>query len=76
MLRLGGNEDDTRMVIAAAFQKQKSVEDIAALLHIGKRTTARILKKMVDSGELILLRREKRYTLLNNTADHTAELTS
>ena len=33
MLRLGGNEDDTRMVIAAAFQKQKSVEDIAALLQ-------------------------------------------
>lgn len=51
-------------------------QDIAALLHIGKRTTARILKKMVDSGELILLRREKRYTLLNNAADHTAELTS
>ena len=33
VLRLGGNEDDTRMVIAAAFQKQKSVEDIAALLQ-------------------------------------------
>ena len=33
MLRLGGNEDNTRMVIAAAFQKQKSVEDIAALLQ-------------------------------------------
>ena len=33
MLRLGGNEDDTRMVIAAAFQKQKSMEDIAALLQ-------------------------------------------
>ena len=33
MLRLGGNEDDARMVIAAAFQKQKSTEDIAALLQ-------------------------------------------
>ena len=33
VLRLGGNEDDTRMVIAAAFQKQKSTEDIAALLQ-------------------------------------------
>ena len=33
MLRLGGNADNTRMVIAAAFQKQKSVEDIAALLQ-------------------------------------------
>ena len=33
VLRLGGNEDDTRMVIAAAFQKQKSMEDIAALLQ-------------------------------------------
>ena len=33
MLRLGGNEDDTRMVIAAAFQKQKSAEDIAAQLQ-------------------------------------------
>ena len=33
VLRLGGNEDNTRMVIAAAFQKQKSTEDIAALLQ-------------------------------------------
>ena len=33
VLRLGGNEDDTRMVIASAFQKQKSVEDVAALLQ-------------------------------------------
>ena len=33
VLRLGGNEDDARMVIAAAFQKQKSTEDIAALLQ-------------------------------------------
>ena len=33
MLRLGGNEDNTRMVIAAAFQKQKSTEDIATLLQ-------------------------------------------
>ena len=33
VLRLGGNEDNARMVIAAAFQKQKSTEDIAALLQ-------------------------------------------
>ena len=33
VLRLGGNSDDTRMVIAVAFQKQKSVEDVAALLQ-------------------------------------------
>ena len=33
VLRLGGNADNTRMVIAAAFQKQKPVEDIAALLQ-------------------------------------------
>ena len=33
VLRLGGNEDNTRMVIAAAFQKRKSVEDVAALLQ-------------------------------------------
>ena len=33
VLRLGGNADDTRMVISAAFQKQKSVEDVAALLQ-------------------------------------------
>ena len=33
VLRLGGNSDNTRMVIAAAFQKQKSTEDIAALLQ-------------------------------------------
>ena len=33
VLRLGGNADDARMVIAAAFQKQKSVEDVAALLQ-------------------------------------------
>ena len=33
VLRLGGNSDNPRMVIAAAFQKQKSTEDIAALLQ-------------------------------------------
>ena len=33
VLRLGGNSDNTRMVIAAAFQKQKSTEDIASLLQ-------------------------------------------
>ena len=33
VLRLGGNEDNTRMVITSAFQKQKSVEDVAALLQ-------------------------------------------
>ena len=33
VLRLGGNSDDTRMVIAAAFQKQKPTEDLAALLQ-------------------------------------------
>ena len=33
VLRLGDNSDNTRMVIAAAFQKQKSVEDVAALLQ-------------------------------------------
>ena len=33
MLRLGGNSDDTRMVIAAAFQKQKPTENLAALLQ-------------------------------------------
>ncbi len=38
-------------------------QDIAELLHIGKRTTARILKKMVDSGTLVLLSRSKRYVL-------------
>ena len=38
-------------------------QDIAELLHIGKRTTARLLKRMAEDGELILLRREKRYIL-------------
>ena len=33
VLRLGGNDDDTRMVIAAAFQKQKPMDEIAALLR-------------------------------------------
>ena len=33
VLRLGGNSDDTRMVIAAAFQKQKPTENLAALLQ-------------------------------------------
>ena len=33
VLRLGGNADDTRMVIAATFQKQKPMENIAALLQ-------------------------------------------
>ena len=33
VLRLGGNADDTRMVITVAFQKQKPLENIAALLQ-------------------------------------------
>ena len=33
MLRLGGNSDDSRMVIASAFQKQYAMEEIAALLR-------------------------------------------
>ena len=33
VLRLGGNSDDTRMVIAAAFQKQKPMGEVAALLQ-------------------------------------------
>ena len=33
VLRLGGNTDDARMVIAAAFQKQKPMGEIAALLR-------------------------------------------
>ena len=37
--------------------------DLAALLHIGKRQTARLLHRMVERGELTLLRREKRYRL-------------
>ena len=32
VLRLGGNSDNTRMVVASAFQKQKPHEDIAAVL--------------------------------------------
>ena len=32
VLRLGGNSDNTRMVVASAFQKQKSLENIAAVL--------------------------------------------
>ena len=32
VLRLGGNSDNTRMVVASAFQKQKPQEDIAAIL--------------------------------------------
>ena len=32
MLRLASNTDDTRMVVAAAFQKQKPIEEIAELL--------------------------------------------
>ena len=43
-------------------------KDIADMLHIGKRTTARILRRMVDRGEIVLLRREKRYTLPKHTA--------
>ena len=33
VLRLGGNSDDTRMVLAAAFQKEKSAEEIAEILR-------------------------------------------
>ena len=43
--------------------------DIAELLHIGKRPTARLLKSMVERGELALLRREKRYLLSNKQAN-------
>ena len=43
--------------------------DIAELLHIGKRPTARLLKSMVERGELALLRREKRYLLNNKQAN-------
>ena len=32
VLRLGGNSDNTRMVVASAFQKQKPLENIAAVL--------------------------------------------
>ena len=43
--------------------------DVAELLHIGKRPTARLLKRMVERGELALLRREKRYLLNNKQAN-------
>ena len=33
VLRLGGNSDDTRMVLAAAFQKEKSAEEVAEILR-------------------------------------------
>ena len=33
VLRLGGNSDDSRMVIASAFQKQYAMEEIAAVLR-------------------------------------------
>ena len=33
MLRLGGNSDDSRMVIASAFQKQYTLDEIAAVLR-------------------------------------------
>ena len=38
-------------------------QDIAELLHIGLRPTARILNRMVESGELVRLRQSRRYTL-------------
>lgn len=38
-------------------------QDIAELLHIGLRPTARILNRMVENGELVRLRRSRRYTL-------------
>ena len=37
-------------------------QDIAAFLHLGNRTTARILKNMTESGQLTLMR-DKRYDL-------------
>ena len=33
VLRIGGNSDDSRMVLASAFQKQYAMEEIAALLR-------------------------------------------
>lgn len=44
-------------------------QDIAALLHIGKRSTARLLKQMAERGELRLLQREKRYILPEKIED-------
>lgn len=38
-------------------------QEVAELLHIGKRPAARILKRMVAAGDLVLLRRTKRYAL-------------
>ena len=38
-------------------------QDIAGLLHIGLRPTARILNRMVENGELVRLRRSRRYML-------------
>lgn len=38
-------------------------QDIAQLLHLEKRTTARVLKKMAEQGEIVLLQREKKYVL-------------
>ena len=38
-------------------------KDIAELLHIGKRTAGRLLQRMTDSGELVMLRRTQKYFL-------------
>lgn len=37
--------------------------DIAELLHIGKRTAGRLLRRMADSGELVMVRRTQKYFL-------------
>ena len=37
--------------------------DVAALLHIGRRSAARLLRRMTERGELSLFEREKQYFL-------------
>lgn len=43
-------------------------QDIAKLLHVGKSTASRLLRRMVSDGELVMIRQTKQYLLPRDTA--------
>ena len=49
--------------ISSMLQKAIRRADVTELLHIGKRTTSRLLRSLTDDGELVLLRPSQRYAL-------------
>ena len=60
-VRPGGQEEAILGFIAESGPAYR--RDVVELLHLGKRTTERILKRMVAAGELVLLRGTQQYAL-------------